>query len=92
MGKPCIIDDLAGAAPTAEQARVIVEHLRRGHALLSGSPLVTAEEAAGYLSVPVSFIRRETLAGRLKSMTLGARYRRYAIRDLDSFANRGRDR
>jgi excisionase family DNA binding protein len=92
MGRLCIIDDLAGAAPTAEQAALIAEHLRKGHALLSGSPLLTAEGAASYLKVPVSFVRRETLAGRLRSMILGARYRRYALSDLDQFANRGRSR
>jgi hypothetical protein len=90
--KPCVINDLEGTEPTAEQANRIAEHLRDGHALLGGSPLLSAEQAAAYLSVPISFIRRETLAGRLKSVTLGARYRRYAIRDLDSFANAGRAR
>lgn len=88
----CILDDLAGNEPTAEQAAAIAEHLRDGHARLSGSPLLTAEEAAAYLSVPLSFVRSETRAGRLKSVTLGARYRRYSIGDLDSFASRGRSR
>lgn len=88
----CILEDLNGLEPTPEQATAICEHVRQGHAMLSGSPLLTAEQAASYLSVPLSFVRSETRAGRLKSVTLGARYRRYSIRDLDRFANRGRSR
>jgi excisionase family DNA binding protein len=39
--------------------------------------LLTAEEVAELLSVPVTWVRAETRAGRLPHLTLG-RYRRYS--------------
>jgi excisionase family DNA binding protein len=39
--------------------------------------LLTAEEVAALLSVPVSWVRRETRAGRMPHIRLG-RYRRYS--------------
>jgi excisionase family DNA binding protein len=89
-GMLCILDDVGDGPLTAEQEAKIADHVRAGHARLSGSPLLTAEQAASYLSVPLSFIRSETRAGRLKSTNLGARYRRYSIAQLDRYATRGR--
>jgi excisionase family DNA binding protein len=39
--------------------------------------LLNAEDVAGLLNVPVSWVRRETRAGRLPHLELG-RYRRYS--------------
>jgi excisionase family DNA binding protein len=39
--------------------------------------LLTADEAADLLSVPVTFVRQETRAERMPYVALGARYKRY---------------
>lgn len=39
--------------------------------------LLTAEQAAELLNVPVSFVRQETRAGRMPHVAIGARYKRY---------------
>jgi len=44
--------------------------------------LLTAEQAAEMLNVPVSFVRQETRAERMPYITLGARYRRYEAEAL----------
>lgn len=41
------------------------------------APLLTAEQAAEILNVPVSFVRQETRADRMPYVALGARYKRY---------------
>ncbi len=54
--------------------------------------LLTAEQAAELLNVPVSFVRQETRAERLPSVLLGARYRRYeadALREWWESRRRG---
>ncbi len=44
--------------------------------------LLTAEQAAEMLNVPVSFVRQETRAERMPYVALGARYRRYEAEAL----------
>jgi excisionase family DNA binding protein len=39
--------------------------------------LLTAEQAAELLNVPISFVRQETRAERMPFVAVGARYRRY---------------
>jgi len=39
--------------------------------------LLTAEQAAELLNVPVSFVRQETRAERMPFIAIGARYKRY---------------
>ena len=48
-------------------------------------PLLTAEQAAELLNVPVSFIRQETRAERLPSIAVGVRYRRYDALELEAW-------
>jgi excisionase family DNA binding protein len=42
-----------------------------------GRVLLTAEQAAELLNVPVSFVRQETRADRIPYVAIGARYKRY---------------
>jgi excisionase family DNA binding protein len=54
--------------------------------------LLTAEQAAELLNVPVSFVRQETRAERMPYVAIGARYRRYeadALRDWWKSRRRG---
>ena len=44
--------------------------------------LLTAEQAAELLAVPVSFVRQETRAERMPFVAIGARYRRYEADEL----------
>ena len=44
--------------------------------------LLTAEEAARLLNVPVSFVRQETRAERMPYVPIGARYKRYEAEAL----------
>ncbi len=57
----------------------------RAGAHVNGSRLLTAEEAAELLAVPVSFVRQETRAERMPYVALGARYRRYSADDLEAW-------
>ena len=47
--------------------------------------LLTAEQAAELLNVPVSFVRQETRAERMPYIPLGARYKRYEADALRSW-------
>lgn len=47
--------------------------------------LLTANQAAELLNVPVSFVRQETRAERMPYVALGARYRRYEAEALRSW-------
>jgi excisionase family DNA binding protein len=42
-----------------------------------GGALLTAEQAAELLAVPVSFVRQETRADRIPYIPIGVRYKRY---------------
>ena len=44
--------------------------------------LLTAEQAAELLNVPVSFVRQETRAERMPYVAIGARYKRYEAEAL----------
>ncbi len=47
--------------------------------------LLTAEQAAELLNVPVSFVRQETRAERLPFIAIGARYKRYDAEELEAW-------
>lgn len=47
--------------------------------------LLTAEQAAELLNVPVSFVRQETRAERMPYIAIGARYKRYEVDALRSW-------
>jgi len=47
--------------------------------------LLTAEQAAAMLNVPVSFVRQETRAERMPYVPLGARYKRYEAPALQAW-------
>jgi len=54
--------------------------------------LLTAEQAADLLNVPVSFVRQETRAERMPFVAIGARYKRYeadALREWWESRRRG---
>lgn len=48
-------------------------------------PLLTAEQAAALLNVPVSFVRQETREERMPYIALGARYKRYDADVLEAW-------
>jgi excisionase family DNA binding protein len=47
-------------------------------------PLMTAEEVAELLAVPVSWVRESTRSGAMPHVELG-RYRRYRLRDVEAW-------
>lgn len=47
--------------------------------------LLTAEQAAELLQVPVSFVRQETRAERIPYIPIGARYKRYDADELEAW-------
>lgn len=51
-------------------------------------PLLTAQQAAALLGVPLSWVRRQTCEGRLPKVQLGPGTVRYSVEDLMDFTRR----
>jgi len=51
---------------------------------LAGAPLLTADQVAELLAVPVSWVREQTRAGRIPHLRLG-RYCRYQLPALQAW-------
>jgi excisionase family DNA binding protein len=71
------------------EMRLAPDQLEQLARMLNGNqtpPLMDAEQAAGFLQVPVSWVRAEARAGRIPHVKLG-RYTRFRTAELEAWVD-----